>query len=85
MILHFRQIVLLNASNGDYVDERRCIEYPRITHLQQSSRRHVVTTFFVHGVDARLGSLFEALDVLRRTLQPGEIVAVPPLGVVNGN
>lgn len=77
MILHFKQTTFLQFPNGDYVDERQCVEYPRIRHRQQSKCRTVGTAFTVDGVNTSVGTLHEAFDVLRKNLEPGEILAVP--------
>jgi hypothetical protein len=80
MILHFREVMHMAGPAGEFVDERRCIEFPRLSILQQRQQFgcETVTTFLVAGIAGDFAHLDDALDVLRATPVAGEIVAVPP-------
>jgi hypothetical protein len=81
VILHFRETMALEGRNGCLVLEHQCVEYPRIFQLQQraDSQAPIVVTYKVEGAASRLQTLDDALDLLRATIEPGEILSVPPL------
>lgn len=80
MILHFVQTFFREGPGGAFVDERRCIEHPRISQLQQCAKkgRPTLTSFMVENVANVFHSIEGALDALRANPKPGDIVAVPP-------
>lgn len=79
MIIQFRQTMLLESAGGDYVDERTCLEYPRISHTQTKRGDLTVTAFRVAGVTCDFMSIGQALEALRLHPWPTDIVAVPPI------
>lgn len=79
MILRFRQTMFLEDRNGDYVDERTSIEYPRISHTQVKRGPLTTTVFRVEGRPADFLTLGQALEELRLHPRPTDILAVPPI------
>lgn len=80
MILHFTRTLRLCNPDDGYVEEYRCIEHPRLSHMQQCSRRGdtVRTSFFVGGIANYFPSISHALLALAANPLPGEICAVTP-------
>jgi hypothetical protein len=88
MILTFRHSMHLEGAGGVFVDERICIEHPRLVHLHQrlidpehgelreSSEFRVQMEAIGHS--ATFPDVLSALDYLRANPFSDDIVAVPP-------
>lgn len=71
--------MFLEGADGDYVDERRSVEHPRISHTQVKRGDLTATVFRVDGLPADYLTFGQALEALRLNPLPGDIVAVPPM------
>jgi hypothetical protein len=80
VILHFREVMHMEGPAGEFVHERQCIEFPRLSILQQRQQFgcETVTTFLIAGIADEFADLDDAFDALRANPVAGEIVAVPP-------
>lgn len=92
MILHFRRIALLTGAYGMFVDERRCIEHPRLVHMQirmadgegAIGEDNEFRVGIAPGHTAVLFNIKGALDYLRAHPLSDDIVAIPPWEEVHG-
>jgi len=83
MILRFKETLYLQGVGETYARERRCVEHPRLSHLEQrlpddAGGTATSNTFRVDGIANYFGSLVEALDALRGNPRADDIVSIPP-------
>jgi hypothetical protein len=90
MILHFQQKQHLVGRGGELVDERVCLEIPRLSHLHQRlvvdgelCETHEFNVAGSGGHSACFPDIHGALDYLRTNPLPDDIVAVPPWEIPN--
>jgi hypothetical protein len=90
MILHFRQTQHMVGRTGVIVDERTCLEIPRLSHLHERSVvdgvLYETDEFKVDlggGHSAHFPDIDGALSYVRANPLPGDIVAVPPWEISN--